>query len=276
MSETEVAKSVPADNVESEVPQTAADYMGYSPEVFESIREKVSEDSAPTEEPQDVTEVINKTLKEIQVDDKGKFIYPEGISPELKAAIAATKSFRDTQSSYTKAQQELKALQAEAEALRSQVAQYEVPTAGLSQEEQNELAELKYTNPDEWYKRMQVLEQQASQKVNEKFDTVREQAKVQTAQQQRIETLERYNEKAENKLTPEQLELNTPPLWQKQVLEGEISFEEFLEKAHDFIYADKVIKKPEVEQSTNLNEVTGGSTPDPQVDQGIDYSKVIF
>jgi len=272
---TEVADSVPANETTPEQPQTAEDYMGYDPQLFDQIKEKVTEDPAPTEEPQDITKVINDTLKEIKVDEKGKFIYPEGISPELKAAIAATKSFRDTQSSYTKTQQELKALQAEAEALRQQVAQYETPTAGLSQEEQTELAELKYTDPDAWYKRMKALEDQAASKVEEKFKEVREQAKAKTAEEQRIEALDRFNEKAENKLTKEQLELQTPPIWQKEVLEGKITFDEFLDRAYNFIYADKVVQNPEVDTSTDINTVPGGNT-DPQIDKGIDYAHITF
>ncbi len=272
----EVDEIVVPDNSETkEVPRTAEDYMGYSPEVFESIKEKVEETSDPKEDTPDITEVINKTLKEIQVDDKGKFIYPEGISPELKAAIAATKSFRDTQSSYTKTQQELKALQAEAEALREQVAKYETPTAGLSQEEQAELAELKYTNPDEWYKRMRALEAQATEKVEEKFKEVREKAKAKTAEEQRVEALEKFNSTVEHPLTPDELVANTPPIWQDKVIAGEMSMEDYLQKAYDFIHADKVVNTPKAPETTNLNSAPGGDK-DPQLEEGIDYSKITF
>ena len=270
----EVPNEVPNDKTNQ--PKTAEDYLGYDPKLFEVLEDAKGETAPTNKEPVDVQSRVNEILKEIKVDEKGKFIYPENISPELKAAVAATKSFRDTQSSYTKTQQELKALQAEAEALREQVAKYETPTAGLSQEEQKELSELKYTNPDEWFKRMKALETSAQEKVNEKFKEVREQAKAKTVEEQRVETLEKFNEAAEKKLTKEQLDLYTPPIWQEQVKSGEMSFEDFLNKAYEFIHAEKVIKKPETpEQGTNLNNQTGGS-PDPQVEDGIDYSKITF
>jgi hypothetical protein len=265
-------KVVPAENETQ--PATAEDYFGYDPKVFDAIKEKVDTET-PKEDSVDPTELINKTLKEIQVDEKGKFIYPENIDPVLKAAVAATKSFRDTQSSYTKAQQELKALQAEAEALREQVAKYETPTAGLSQEEQQELAELKYTNPDEWYKRMKALETQATQKVEEKFKEVREQAKEKTVQEQRLEAFEKFNETRENKLTKEMLEFDVPPRWAKEVEEGKLDFDEYLDRAYNFIYGNKTVVNPDVPNTTDLNEVPGGDK-DPQLGEGIDYSKITF
>jgi len=252
--------------------QTAQDYMGYDPEVFKAIEEKLPE--ASSEEDINPQELINKTLKEIKVDDKGKFIYPEDTDPVLKAAVAATKSFRDTQSSYTKSQQELKALQAEAEALKEQLAKYETPTAGLSDEEQQELETLKYTDPDAWYHKMKALEQQAVAKVDEKFKEVREQAKAKTAEEQRIEMLEQFNSQAETPLTKEQLELDVPARWISDVQEGKLDFNEFLERAYEFIHGPKIVATPEVPKTTDLNKVSGGEKiTNPQ---GIDYAHITF
>lgn len=274
----EVPNTQVSEQTENETPKTAQDYFaefGYENPV-EEVVEKI--DTEPEESKVDIRTQVNEILKNIQVDDNGKFIYPEGISPELKAAVAATKSFRDTQSSYTKAQQELKALKAEAEALKQQLAQYETPTSGLSPEEQKELEELKYANPDEWYQRMRQLEAQAKDKVKEKLEEVSKKAKEETEIEYRKRRLEEFNQNRETPVTPEQLELMVPPIYAKQLLDGEIDFDTYLEKAVAFIEGPKVVDKgQEPSQTANMNTLTGSQqaiaeTPDP----GIDYAHITF
>jgi len=267
---------VPEEVTENKDTKTADDYLGYAPEIFGQLKEDTVDNSTePQDKTEDIQEVINKTLKEIKVDDNGKFIYPDNISPELKAAIAATKSFRDTQSSYTKAQQELKMIKAEAEALKAQLQGYETPTSGLTPEEQQELSELKYRDPDAWYSKMKELEANAQARVQEKITGVAEQAKARTAEELRLEALKGFNERVETPLTPQELELGTPPLWQQKVMNGEWTMDEFLTKAYDLLHSSKTVVSPQVEPTTNLNEASGGDK-DPQLENGIDYSKAVF
>ena len=260
----QVDNTVVADNT------TPAEAFGYEAQADNS--ESV-ENSQP--EKVDPQQLINDTIKTLDTDDKGKFIYPDDMDPMLKAAIQATKSFRDTQSSFTKGQQELKASTAELEALRAQLVKNENPLAGLSQEEQTALTELKYTNPDEWYKRMQELERSTANRVEEKFAEVTKEAKAKTAEEQRISALEDYNKTAENKLTQEQLENEVPPSWIQQVVEGKLTFEDFLDRSAKLIYGEKTVANPDVDPATNLNAQTGGGK-DPQVEEGIDYAHVTF
>ena len=278
-----------AEEKEVEVPQseessnqpaaTAEDYFGYDPEAIKEAVTQVQEE-APEEEKKTVAQIqeeVNRYLKEIEVDENGKFKYPETIPPEIKVAIAATKSARDNQSAYTKTRNELKALEAELKALKDQVAKYETPTAQLTEEESKELEELKYTDPDEWFKRMKALEAQAQEKVKEKLDEVSKQARQQTEQEYRIQRLEEYNKTLETPMTPEMIELNVPPVWGKKLQDGEIDFDQFLDKAAEFIFGPKTVAKPDTpEQGTNLAQVAGSGTPDPDTSSGIDYSQVVL
>ncbi len=264
-----VDKVVP-DNTEK---QTAAEQFGYG--VSEETKQ---EDVSTSDKPTDTQTLINDTIKTLDIDEKGKFIYPGDMDPLLKAAIGATKSFRDTQASFTKGQQELKGAQAEAEALREQITQDESPLSGLSPEEQTALAELKYTNPDEWYKRLQALEVQTSGRVEEKFKEVREKATHKTAQEQRLDALETFNSQTEpeHKLTKEMLENDVPPRWIKEVGEGKLDFNEFLIRSQQLIFGNKVVNTPQVDNSTNLNSIPGGTKDPGKPAEGINYQDVTF
>ncbi len=258
------------------VPTTSAEQFGYDrPQAVAEITTETNTETPKAA--QTAQDIINDTIKTLDMDEKGKIIYPDDIDPMLKAAIGATKSFRDTQSSFTKGQQDLKGAQAEAEALREQIASTESPLNGLSPEEQTQLAELKYTNPDEWYKRLQHLEAQKAGRVEEKFKEVREQATNKTAQEQRIDALKSFNETTTgDKLTQVMLESEVPPRWIKEVGEGKLDFNEFLLRSQQLIFGNKVVvDQDKVDNPTNLNQAAGG-TKDPLKPDGVNYADVTF
>lgn len=265
----EVDEIVPTENK-----QSAAQQFGYegTPQDPQAPRHR---EEASTEAPRSVEEQINEILKTAEVDSKGKLIYPDGISPEMKAAVAATKSFRDTQSSYTKSQQEKKVREAELEATKEQLAKYESPTAGLSQEDQTKLAELKFTNPDAWYMEMKKLEAASSVRLDEKFGEITEQARNKTVEEIRVGMLEEYNKSTDKPLTQDQLDNDVPPRWKQEVMDGTLDFGEFLHRSATLIHGKKVVANPEIDTPTNINDLSGGSK-DPKIEEGIDYSKVTF
>ena len=253
--------------------KSAAEEFGYAAAVTEVAEKKVE---ISTEQPQTTQDIINDTIKSLEVDDKGKFIYPEDMDPMLRAAIGATKSFRDTQSSFTKNQQELKGSQAETLALKERLIRQENPLSGLSPEERTALNELKYTNPDEWHKRINVLEASSAQRVDEKFVEVRKEAEHKTAEQQRLGALELYNSTTENKLTQEMLLNDVPPRWIQDVGNGELTFEDFLIRANKLLYGKKVVKNPDTTGATNINSFTGGGKDAKVDEEGINYADITF
>ncbi len=269
----EVDKKVVPDNTENKA--TAAEEFGYAvQEVSENKKQEVDNSNTPI----DPQSLINDTIKTLDIDEKGKFIYPDDMDPMLKAAIGATKSFRDTQSSFTKGQQDLKGAQAEAEALREQIATDENPLSGLSPAEVTELAELKFTNPDAWHKRLQALEGQTAGRVEEKFKEVREKATQKSVQEQRFDALAEFNENVDpkQKLTTEMLDNDVPPRWIKEVHEGKLEFGEFLTRSQELIYGKKVVKNKVIDNPTDLTEAAGGTKDPAKPEEGIDYANVTF
>ena len=259
-------------------PETAKDYFGYDAELFEEVAEKAVEAPEEKRTVGEIQEEVNRYLKEIKVDENGKFIYPEDIDPAIKVAISATKAARDNQSAFSKKEAELKALQAELKALREQVAQSVAPTSHLSQEEQQQLEELKYKDPEAWYRRMRELESTAQQKIDEKLKEVEKKAKEETEVEYRMRRLNEFNQGRETPVTPEMLELMVPPIYAKQLLEGEIDFDTYLEKAVAFIEGPKTVAKAEEPPKTkDLSKVTGSPEPVKESqDTGIDYANVVF
>lgn len=263
----------------SEAPKTADEYFGYDPSLFEEVAKTV-EESEPEQKKSvaEIQEQVNRYLKEIKVDDNGKFVYPDGIDPELKVAIAATKSARDQQRAFSKAQTELKKAQAELEALKQQLARGVTPDNFLTPEQREQLEQLKYTDPDQWYRRMRELEQQAQSHVDEQLQEVSKKAAQETEVEYRLRRLEEFNQNRETPVTPEQLELMVPPIYAKQLLEGEIDFDEYLEKAVAYIEGPKTVAQPEKpETTTDMNKITGSTEPVREsMDTGIDYSQITF
>ena len=239
------------------IQETAKDYFGYD---LDTVTKNV-EQAIESGDKIDPQELVNKTLKNIKVGDDGKFVYPDGIDPMLKIAVANAKSFRDTQASYTKTRQELKALEAEKAALKSELEKLYHPTADLSEDEKLELEELKLTNPENWYKRMRALEDSSTKKIDEKLNEAKEKTLEQLAVEERQQALEEFNQNSEVKLSQELLEMEVPKKYHQQLSAGEITWTEFLEKAAKFIGAPTTVKGTEVPTTTNMNSVSGGQTP---------------
>jgi hypothetical protein len=240
---------------QANTPKTAEDYLG--------LVEKVTGKAAP--KPLDVLQSeINELVKQVTVSEDGKFIYPDNTPEHLRLALSAEKKFRDTQSSYTRTNQELKDAREELEALRQQVASSN-PARGLSDEDIERLDELKYTDPEEWYNERKRLESQAVQGLTQK----------EQEQRARRDALNAVNYGRANPITPDVLDNDIPPRINNKVLKGEITFEQYLAEVVAYLDKGRVVANPEAPGDTKLP--VGGSASLTTMDAPqIDYSKITF
>ncbi len=252
------------------------DLMGYEDQI-----EHAPETSLPdTSNATDVQSIINKAVKEVTVDDNGKYVYPENIDPMLKAAVAATKSYRDNQSGFTKSQQSLKEAEAVVEALQEQIASSTTKPLELSREDQTELDTLYTNDPQAWRARMNMLEKQSNDAVQTKLDEATEVARTKAGGayelQQRYDHLDTFNSSREVPITPDMMDNDVPPRITNQLAKREITFSEYLDAVAKYIDTDKKVSNTGAETTTtNLNMANGSSSPskDDKVKQGeIDYS----
>ena len=257
--------------------ETANDQMGYEGQI-------ATETTLPeTSNAQDVQSLINDAVKEVTVGDNGKYVYPENMDPMLKAAVAATKSYRDNQSGFTKSQQSLKEAEAENKALQEQIAKNVQKPLELSTEDQADLDKLYVEDPQAWRAKVNKLEAEAKALTNEAISTATEEAKQKAGSefelQRRYDYLEYVNKgRGENLITTDVLNDDVPNRINKKLADGDVTFEEYMTEVVEYLDAGKTIAKPADNTTTNLNQANGSATPAvANKEEGVlDYSGMTF
>lgn len=176
------------------------------------------------------------------------------------------KRFKDTQAYATKIAQEkadtareLEELKAELSVLRNTAK----PTLTIPKEVQDELEDLKFSDPDAWRSRINQLESEANKEFNSKIT----EARLATTQQ--LELAERANiltkfqsEHPDIAFTDELLNLDIPRRIVKKLEDKKVTYEEFLNEVVSFVRAPKVISDTnKTLNQPNLNKIGGDDTP---------------
>ena len=196
---------------------------------------------------------------------------------EQQQTVDYEKRFKDTQSSFTKSQQELKVVKAKLEALEK-ITQ---PTIQVDEKTQQELDDLKYSDPDAWRVRMNTLENEAKVKHQTLLDEVATQASTQVELERRTSLLAQYNASHPNMpITDELIRLDVPNRITAKLEKGEISFDDFIVEVHNFLYSPKKVgTSNKTLGQPNLGEFGGGTTPSQvAVVQDIvaNYKNIVF
>ena len=179
---------------------------------------------------------------------------PEGTAPATTdenvdweaEAKKAEQRRRDTQAAYTKSQQELAATRAQLKVMK------DIGGPTLDQDKLAELEDLKFSDPDAWYKAKLALESEAHNSFQSKLAEASE-------SEVRLAKLEEF------KATHPGFELtddDIPPRIAKKLASGQVSFDEFLQETYDYLVTPKVIGDAnKTLEQPNLGKVGGGITP---------------
>lgn len=169
----------------------------------------------------------------------------ESVDWEAEAKKAEQRR-RDTQAAYTKSQQELAATRAQLKVMK------ETGGPALDQGKLAELEDLKFSDPDAWYKAKLALESEAHNTFQSKLAEASE-------SEVRLAKLEEF------KATHPGFELtddDIPPRIAKKLASGQVSFDEFLQETYDYLVTPKVIGDAhKTLEQPNLGKVGGGITP---------------
>jgi len=204
---------------------------------------------------------VNDVVSNMTQQPDGTWALPEGEhSEEIKFAASSEKRRRDTQSSYTKTQQENVRLTGERDAFKDKLA--EAPKVTLTAEQTEELETLKHSDPDAWKRKVDGYQEQAKVKLNEEFQEVTATVGKQTESQRRKTVLDAYNsEYPDHAINDDVLENDIPPRITKKLESGKISFDEFLVEANTYLRTPKAINSAKIEVQPNLGNIAGSHTP---------------
>jgi hypothetical protein len=228
--------------------------------------------------PTDIEEQVNAAINN-RTEVDGKMQFAADLDPLVQFAANAEIRRRDTQASYTKTQQKNLALEAENEHLAST---WEKEVArSLTVEQQNELDELKHTDVELWREKINEYESSNSTRVRTKRAEIKDTVVKETELQQRTRLLEEYNTaNPDLALTDDVIDNDIPPRITKELAEGKITFDQYIDKCATFLSKGKVIHPGEqAPGDPDLSKTPGRGTPDPKaVGQAAtdSYSKEIY
>ena len=183
------------------------------------------------------------------------------VDPVVLYAATAEKRRRDTQAEFTRTSQKLKKV----EAVNAQLAQaYEADVvANLPTTEAAKLEELKYSDPDAWRAKIVEFEQTQRQKVQEKLQTIEQEASGKTEIEVRTEQLAAFSAAHPDfVINDDVIDNDIPPRITNKLRKGEISFADFLDECYTYINKGKVIAQGDVPPVIpDLGKAPGGTTP---------------
>lgn len=216
----------------------------------------------------DTLEDVNNFISTAKRDDKGKVII-ENVDPVAKIAIQAELRRRDTESSFTKTRQELKAKELAIEELSKNL-NIEV--------EYNEadLEALKYSDPDKWRAKLNEIEQLRVQKTSETISSITEKAQIQAINLSAEEKLETALKNIPSKgLTTKELLDRVPPILVRNLNEGKITMEEFSSDANSIINGKAVVNQEHSEPEPSFS-ATPGSNESVINNNNSSYEEITF
>lgn len=197
---------------------------------------------------------VNEAVGNMTQGEDGLWVLPADLPENVAFAAKLEKRRRDTQSALSKSQSTLKAAEVERDEYRGRLIT-DVPL-DLNSEEQEELDGLKETSPDAWRVKCNEYEERAVTKRTKELDDLKAGASDEAEIDRRIQVLQDFmDSNPELELNDEVMDKDLPPRITGKLERGEITFEEFLDQAKEFITGEEV--KPSEEP--NLSKAGGGS-----------------
>lgn len=218
-----------------------------------------------TEKSKSFTDRVNEAVKAMTKGSDGNWVIPEGLPEEVQVAAIAEKRYRDTQSEFTRIKQENKALlETKSVLLKKAVGNVEI---SLTPEQKEELDDLKFSNPEEWRKKMNALESDAistrSKELDEEVKKVASTSLEQIELERRKGVLEQFKkDNPDFKFDDDVWANDIPPRINKKLENGSITFEQFLSECYGYLKTGKAIKQDDVTNDPNLSKIGGGNKPD--------------
>lgn len=237
------------------------------------------EDNTPSEKEEmpssnanGVQDQINDLVSSMVEDENGKWEIPKDKLKDVPEAIVyaakAEKRFRDTQSSFTKSRQRVKELETVNDNLTEHVIKN--ATMHLTDQEREELDDLRTSNPEAWREKLNEHEQKAKELQNQKIEEFKNKGKKASEGEMRAAAYQAFTERTGIELSDDVIHNQLPASFMKNTEDGKWTFDKFLEEAEKFLKPPTKVKgaddKPENDK--DLSKMPGGSEPSDRAQEG--------
>ena len=187
-------------------------------------------------------------------------------TPESTQQVDYEKRFKDTQAFATKIAQEKADKERELAELKAELSVLKTtakPSLTIDAQVQSELEDLKYSDPDAWRTRVNELETAANAEFNSKIVEAKQLSSQQLELQRRANVLAQFQtEHPDVVFTDELLHLDIPQRIVKELENGKVTYEEFLNNVYNYVKTPKVIGTTnKTLEQPNLSKTGGDDTP---------------
>jgi len=179
------------------------------------------------------------------------------------------KRYKDTQKNIQERSIENKQLQAKNDALAKQLSELTTTPVEIPEE----VEELKFSNPDEWRKKVNKLEQEAKLKDASERQEILDKASKDARDEFELDRRKRvFTEfQAANpglEINDQVLASDIPPSISNKLADGTSTFEEFLEEVKTYLSTGHKVSKEPTMNEPNLGSVAGGEQPSIEAQRG--------
>jgi hypothetical protein len=203
---------------------------------------------------------VNAIASAVTRGEDGKLQLPEDLDEAMSFSVRTEIRRRDTQSALSQTTAEKKRLELENQGLTSSWEQDAI--ASMTSKEAAELEELKHSDPDAWHAKLMATKETRKTEFQARRTKVSADAEQAVTSETRADTLARFNETYEGVLTDDALNNDIPPRLVKNLEEGRVDFEGFLQSCVDFLTKGRVLDKgTEAPTTVDLSKLPGGVSP---------------
>lgn len=186
--------------------------------------------------------------------------------PESTQQVDYEKRFKDTQAFATRIAQEKADTERELVELKAELSVLKTtakPSLTIDAQVQSELEDLKYSDPEAWRTRVNEIETAANAEFNSKIVEAKQLSSQQLELQRRANVLTQFqNEHPDVVFTDELLHLDIPQRIVKELENGKVTYEEFLNNVYNYVKTPKVIgSTTKTLEQPNLSKTGGDDTP---------------
>lgn len=225
---------------------------------------------------------VDELVSKATANDNGSLTFSDDVLKDVptEVMVAAKKElrYRNTQSNYTRVTQENTKLSKVNERMAAEIT--ENTPIHLTEEQNEELAALKTSDPEAWREKSNEYETAAKATLKQKLKDIETEGRELSEVEIRKAQIAAYAETTGITIDQKAIDDHMPPVWNKKLAEGKCTFDEYLEAAGKFIQGKVVLAGQDSEgNDTNLGEMSGGHEPSKQAQEGDiteQYNNAIF